>query len=69
MPLGSHHAVTGTLRLSQRGFELHLDGGGTWALDAPGRARKLLGRRVSVEGVRSAFDRLDVQRIESAAEP
>lgn len=56
------------LRLARRGYELHVDGGGVWALDVAWRARKLRGRRVIVEGIRSGFDRLDVDRIRLAVE-
>jgi hypothetical protein len=66
MPLGTHHDVTGMLYQSGRGLELHVDGGGVWALDAPGRARKLVGQRVRVKGLRTGFDLLDVRGIEDA---
>lgn len=46
-----------------RGLILQVDDGGVWALDAPSRAYKLVGTRVTVEGVRSGFDRLDVEWI------
>lgn len=70
MPRGTRHVLTGTLRLARRGFELHMDGGGIWALDVPSwrRARRLLGQRVTVEGTRSGFDLLDVQRMWTEAE-
>jgi hypothetical protein len=42
---------------------IEVDGGGVWALDADGKAAKLVGQRVTVEGVRSGFDRLDVDWI------
>lgn len=61
--MGSRHRVTGILLDSARGLVLEVDGGGVWALDAHGSARKLLGRRVTVEGTRSGFDRLDVDWI------
>lgn len=63
MPMGTRHCETGVLRLAPRGYELHVDDGGVWALDASWRARKLVGRRVAVKGVRSGFDRLDVNHI------
>jgi hypothetical protein len=55
--------VTGLLLNSTRGFVLQTDEGGVWALDVGRQAQKLLGSRVTVEGVRSAFDRLDVDWI------
>lgn len=42
---------------------LQRDDGGRWRLDAGRRADSLLGRRVRVQGTRSGFDLLDVQRI------
>jgi hypothetical protein len=42
---------------------LKVDDGGIYALDVDRSARKLLGQRVTVEGVRSGFDRLDVDWI------
>jgi hypothetical protein len=52
---------------SQRGLLLEMDDGGVYALDADPDARKLLGQRVSVEGTRSGFDRIDVEWIGIAA--
>jgi len=65
MPRGTRHVLTGTLRLARRGFELHMDGGGVWALDVPSwrRARRLVGQQVTVEGTRSGFDLLDIDRL------
>ena len=71
MPRGTRHKVTGILRLARRGFELHVDGGGVWALDVPSwrRARKLVDQRVTVMGTRSGFDPLDVHEIWTGARP
>jgi len=68
MPRGTRHKVTGILRLARRGFELHVDGGGVWALDMMSwrRARKLVGQRVTVVGTRSGFDLLDVHEMGTA---
>ena len=66
MPRGSRHVLTGTLHYAWRGFELHMDDGGIWALDAPRRSGKLLGQRVTVEGTRAGFDLLDVDKIRPA---
>lgn len=65
MPRGSHHTITGTLSQGRRGFELHVDGGGIWALDVPSwrRARNLVGQRVTVNGTRAGFDLLDVEEL------
>ena len=67
MPVGTHHRETGVLRNSERGLILHVDGGGVFALDADIDALKLLGTRVTVEGKRSGFDRLDVDWIGPAS--
>ena len=65
MPRGTSHVLDGLLVEDGRGgLELRIDGGGTWRLDAVGRARSLIDRRVRVEGVRSGFDLLDVAVIE-----
>ncbi len=61
--MGSRHRLTGLLLESARGLILEVDDGGVYALDADRDARNLLGRRVIVEGVRSGFDRLDVDWI------
>ncbi|HEX8556001.1 MAG TPA: DUF5818 domain-containing protein [Sphingomonas sp.] len=41
-------------------------GGGTWRLDAGRRARRLLGQRVRIVGVRDGFDLLFVEQIDQA---
>lgn len=66
MPRGTHHQLTGLLLEARRGLVLAIDGGGEWSLDAPPSAYKLLGLRVTVKGVRSGFDLLDVEKIERA---
>lgn len=61
MSLGSRHRVSGLLKRSPRGFVLEVDDGGVWALDLDGDPHTMLGRRLTVEGIRSGFDRLDVE--------
>lgn len=64
MPRGTRHEITGIL-LEQRGeLVLEVAGGGTWRLDAGWKARRLLGTRVKVVGIRDGFDLLGVERIE-----
>lgn len=53
---------------SKRGLILEVDDGGIYALDTDAGAKELLGQRVIVEGVRSGFDRLDVEWIGREAE-
>jgi hypothetical protein len=60
------HVLTGTLRSSDRGlYALEADDGGVWQLDIgwTWRARRLVGRRVTVTGWRAGFDMLDVSRL------
>jgi len=60
--------LTGILHLAPRGFELHVDDGGIWALDISSwrRTRNMVGQRVTVVGTRSGFDLLDVHEIWTA---
>lgn len=61
MPMGTEHVVAGLL-LTRRGEPvLEVDGGGTWRLDASRAARRFLGRRITVRGVRVGFDLLEVR--------
>jgi hypothetical protein len=55
------------LMQSALGPVLEVDGGGTWQLDLGWRGRKLFGMRVTVAGVRSGFNMLDVERIGRAS--
>ena len=64
MPRGTRHVLTGTLRLTVMGYGLEMDGGGRWRLDVAGSVRRYIGQTVTVDGVRSGFDLLDVYRIE-----
>lgn len=66
MPMGTHHELVGLLLEARGNLILDVDGGGTWRLDADWRARRLLGMRVKVVGVRDGFDLLAVTRIERA---
>lgn len=64
---GSVHRETGRLQETRGGYALRRDGGGTWCLDlgwrASWRARRLVGRRAELTGVRDGFDLLAVERI------
>jgi len=68
MPMGTRHRETGLLMMARRGYELHVDGGGVWALDFDRDPKALLGRRVTVEGTRGGFDLLDVRTITMATD-
>ena len=71
MPRGAHHRLTGTLRWTQLCYVLAIADGGEWRLDVGRKAAKMVGYEVTVEGIRSGFDLLDVHRIElfGAADP
>jgi hypothetical protein len=64
MPRGTQHDETGLLLREGRFLVLQRDDGGRWRLDVDSATVALLGRRVRVQGIRSGFDLLDVQRIE-----
>jgi hypothetical protein len=61
--LGKFYSEEGLLLRQRSGLILQRDDGGHWQLDAEPDAERLLGSRVRVEGVRSAFNSLDVSRI------
>lgn len=69
MPRGTRHVESGLLMQEGPWLVLQRDLGGTWRLDAPARARKLLGRRVQIEGIRAGFDLLNVEKLELASSP
>lgn len=63
---GARYRLEGLLLDSRRGPVLQMDDGGVWALETDADASTMLGQRVTVEGVRSGFDRLDVEWLGSA---
>ena len=65
MPRGTLHIETGTLGWDARNrlHVLQMPGGGYWHLDMPGRTRRLIGREVTIEGMRSGFNLLDVSSV------
>lgn len=65
--IGTRYRLEGSLLTSERGLVLQIDDGGVWALDTDPGAGSHAGRRVIVEGVRSGFDRIDVEWIGAAA--
>lgn len=65
MPRGTSYELEGMLLERHGGLVLGVRDGGTWRLDADWRARRLLGRRVRVTGVRDDFDLLAVKSIEA----
>lgn len=69
MPRGTAHELVGLLLRDGRSLVLRVDDGGEWRLDAPGRAWRLLGRRVRVTGTRDGFDLLAVRSIDGGGQP
>jgi Protein of unknown function (DUF5818) len=69
MPIGSEHHESGLLIHGAHTLILKRDDGGRWRLDAPRKAHRLVGTRVTIEGKRSGFDMLDVDRIYPEGQP
>lgn len=69
MPIGTAHQLSGVLLRSNDQLVLRVDDGGCWRLSADLSARRLLGSRVDVVGVRAGFDLIDVERIGRHGEP
>lgn len=63
MPRGTSHDLIGLLLREGCSLIMRVDDGGEWRLDAPGRASRLVGRRVRVTGTRDGFDLLGVTHI------
>ena len=68
MPRGTKHTETGTLRRLRLGYALDMDGGGSWRLDINQNVRRLIGKRVTVEGKRVGFDLLNVTDVWTTGE-
>ena len=72
MSRGTRHDLIGMLlrRGDGGGLVLDVPGGGTWRLDlgvvAAWRARRLVGMRVRITGVRDGFDLLAVETVAAA---
>lgn len=67
MPRGTRHTLTGTLRRTQLGYVLEIEGGGVWRLDLGTiwRIKRYMDRKIIVEGIRSGFDLLDVNTLKA----
>ena len=67
MPLGDWFVITGTLRRTQHGTVVEVDGGGFWIVfNTPWSARRHLNRRVIVEGMRCGFNELWLGKVSRA---
>lgn len=69
MPLGLDLSLEGLLLADGRQLYLRMDDGGGWRIEAGWSARKLLGRRVRIEGRRDGFDLVAAKRIEPVSMP
>jgi Protein of unknown function (DUF5818) len=67
--VGSHIEESGLLLQGGSGLILRRDDGGQWRLDAPRKANRLIGRRVTIKAKRSGFDLLDVDMIYPEGRP
>lgn len=65
MPSGTRHTLTGTLGWDARNrvYVLMIADGGYWFADMPWRSRRLIGREVTIEGVLSGFNSVDIHRL------
>lgn len=63
---GERYRLEGLLLDSRRGPLLQMDDGGVWALETESDISLMLGQRVTLEGVKSGFDRLNVEWLGSA---
>lgn len=69
MPLGTLHTVRGTIeRRPGYRFFIAVREGGEWELEASRRLSRYLDCPVTIEGVRTGFNRLEVVRIKRAGE-
>jgi hypothetical protein len=68
MPLATLHTVEGIVRREPRRFILAVHGGGEWELEPSGRLSRYLDCPVTIEGVRTGFNRLEVVRIKRDGE-
>lgn len=66
--IGTRYRLEGLLLTSKRGLILHIDDGGVWALAASPELQVQAGQRVVVEGIRSGFDRIDVEWVGAPSE-
>ena len=65
MSKGEPLEITGIVETGQQGLILKATGGGVWQLGPSRRARRLIGRHVSVRGLHGDFDELTDWRMES----
>lgn len=61
--------LRGRLGQGRFGLVLHAEAGGTWELDAGGRAHRLVGQQVEVVGQRAGFNGLACEQVWPAGTP
>lgn len=69
MPLGVDLDLEGLLVEDRGQLFLRMDDGGHWRIEAGWSARKLLGRRVRIEGRRDGFDLVAARRVVAVPKP
>jgi hypothetical protein len=63
MPLGTRHSEISRVQETPRGFVLRVDDGGTLLLEGGWFLRRHLEHRMRIEGTRSGFDALRIDRV------
>lgn len=61
--------LRGRLERGSVGLVLRAEGGGTWELDAGGRAHRLVGQQVEVVGQRAGFNGISCEQVWPADTP
>ncbi|MDB5713584.1 MAG: hypothetical protein JWO15_981 [Sphingomonadales bacterium] len=63
MPIGTNRRLEGMLEQVERGFTLLTDQGDVWLLGTESDATAMIGQRIKIEGIRTGFDRIEVEWI------
>ena len=69
LPMNADLHLRGRLERGRVGLVLRADGGGTWELDAGGRAHRLVGQEVEVVGQRAGFNGVACEQVWPAGTP
>lgn len=68
MPLGTLHTIEGVIRREPKRIVIEVNGGGVWELEPSRIVTRHIDQSVTLEGVRTGFDRLEVVRIKRDGE-
>ncbi len=68
MAIGDRRRMTGLLTTAENGLVLKPESGGLIGLDSEPVHVRLIGQRVTIEGIESAWNRLSVETIECAVD-